>query len=167
MAELTPKQLAFCREYLVDLNATAAAIRAGYSPRTAKQTGHELMHDRPSVQACITKLQEERARRVEITSDAVVKELAKIAFGDPRKVMTWGPGGVALKSSGELTDDEAAMVSEVSETTTKDGGSLKLKTCDKIKALELIGRHLGIFIDKGELKLTAPLVINMPPRGGE
>lgn len=148
--KLTPKQQRFVDEYLVDLNATQAAIRAGYSQKTAQEQGARLLSN-VMVQAAIAECMKAREQRTEITQDKVVKELAKVAFGDPRKVMSWGPGGLKLKDSAELTDDDAAFVSEVSETTTEHGGSLKLKTNDKLKALELLGRHLGMFKEKVEV----------------
>lgn len=150
MRKLTPKQQRFVDEYLVDLNATQAAIRAGYSPKTAGQIGERLLK-KVEIQQALAKRMKAREQRTEVTQDRVVKELAKVAFGDPRNVMTWGPGGVKLKDSAELTDDEAAFVSEVSETTTEHGGSLKLKTNDKLKALELLGKHLGMFKEKVEV----------------
>jgi phage terminase small subunit len=64
--------------------------------------------------------------------------------------MSWGPKGVVLIDSSELTEDEAALVSEVSETTTAAGGSMKVKLHDKLGALEKIGKHLGMFVDKHE-----------------
>ncbi|HQN14164.1 MAG TPA: terminase small subunit, partial [Quisquiliibacterium sp.] len=85
-----------------------------------------------------------------VTADRVISELARIAFGNQRAVMRWGAGGVTLRESSELTDDEAALVSEVAETVSAAGGGLKLKTHDKVKALELLGKHLGMFVDKVE-----------------
>jgi phage terminase small subunit len=64
--------------------------------------------------------------------------------------MRWGAGGVTLRESSELTDDEAALVSEVAETVSAAGSGLKLKTHDKVRALELLGKHLGMFVDKVE-----------------
>lgn len=146
---LTPKQAAFVAEYLLDLNATRAAVRAGYSARTAEQQGPRLLGN-VWVAAAIAAAQQDRAQRTEITQDRVLSEIAKIAFGDPRDVMTWGPDGVVLKDSASLTDDQAMQVAEVSETTSATGGTLKLKKHDKVKALELLGRHLGMFTDKVE-----------------
>ena len=148
--KLTAKQKAFVSEYLVDLNATAAATRAGYSAKNASRIGHELLN-KSQVQAAIKKALEERQKRTEITQDQVVIELARIAFGSARDVMEWGPGGVQLRPSSELTPDQAAMVVEVSETTSQNGGSLRLKTHDKVKALELLGKHLGMFLDRHEI----------------
>lgn len=146
---LTDKQKAFVAEYLVDLNATQAAIRAGYSEKNAARIAVDLLN-KNQVSEAIQQAQAHREKRTMVTQDRVVTELAKIAFGDARAVMEWGPKGVILRSSADLTDDEAAGVAEVSETTTKDGGSLKLKRHDKVKALELLGRHLGLFTDKME-----------------
>ncbi len=150
MAELTPKQRKFVFEYLVDLNATQAAIRAGYSKKTAGTMAQRLIaksHIREAIRAA----QSRREKRTEITQDRVLNELARVAFGNSRAVMSWGPGGLTLRNSEDLTEDEAALVSEVRATTTRDGsGSLALKTHDKMKALELLGKHLGMFDRKPE-----------------
>lgn len=148
--KLTAKQKRFVDEYLVDLNATQAAIRAGYSAKRADAIGYENLR-KPVIAAAIGEMQMKRAERTGITQDRVLNELARVAFGDPRKVMSWGPRGVTLINSTTLTDDEAAMVSEASETITAGGGSVKLKLNDKLRALEMLGRHLGMFTDKMEI----------------
>ena len=84
----------------------------------------------------------------------MVKELARVAFSDPRKIFQWGPYGVTLLQSSDLTDDEAAAVGEVSQTTSENGGSIKAKLHDKLKALELLGKHLGMFTDKVQMDLN-------------
>lgn len=145
--KLTPKQRLFVAEYLVDLNATQAAIRAGYSRKTAFSIGVENLK-KPLVQNAIHAALKDREKRTQVTQDKVIAEIAKVAFGDMREVMSWGPDGVRLKPSSEIPDDAAAFVAEVSETTTETGGSLKLKTNDKLRALELLGRHFGMFKDK-------------------
>ena len=149
MAGLTPKQRKFVSEYLVDLNATQAAIRAGFSQKTARAQGQRLL-TKVDIATAIAAAQAKREKRTEITQDRVVQELARIAFGNSRSVMSWGPGGLVLRNSNDLNEDEAALVSEVRETTTKDGGSMALKTHDKLKALELLGKHLGMFEKKPE-----------------
>lgn len=135
----------------MDLNATQAAIRAGYSERTAYRIGAELLH-KTSVAEAIAAGQAQRAQRMEITADRVVAELAKIAFADPRDLMEWGPDGVKLKTSADLTEEQAASVAEVSEMTTKNGRTIRLKKHDKLKALELIGNHIGMFERKNTEK---------------
>jgi phage terminase small subunit len=147
MSKLNARQQRFVDEYLVDLNATRAAIRAGYSAKTALQQGPRLLVN-VGVQEAIAKAMSKRSKKVEITQERVLLEFARVAFGDIRKVMSWGEEGVTLKSSDELSDDDAAIVSEVSETATEKGRNLKLKTHDKMKALEMVARHLGMFINK-------------------
>lgn len=84
------------------------------------------------------------------TRENVLRELSRIAFGDARKVMTWGANGVTLMESSALNDDEAAQVAEVSHSQTKFGETIKMKRFDKVKALELLGRHLGLFSEEGD-----------------
>ncbi len=175
MGNLTAKQKRFVQEYLVDLNATQAAARAGYSPKTAEQQGYQLLQH-PSVSAAIANAQEKRAVRTEITQDMVLKELAKIGFADMRKLLKWyGHASgidtdeaeetgevkisvanfVELFNSDDLDDDIAAAVAEVSQT--KDG-ALKVKLHDKQAALVNIGRHLGMFKDKIEVDASDGLL---------
>lgn len=147
---LTPKQVAFVAEYLVDLNATQAAIRAGYSAKTAGWIGPQLL-GKTHIATSIEAGKAARSARVQISADAVLRELGRIAFADPRKVMEWGPDGVRLLSSEDLSEDDAAAVAEVSESTSEHGGSIRMKKHDKVKALELLGRHLGMFVERHEL----------------
>ena len=154
---LTPKQARFVDEYLIDLNATQAAIRAGYSAKTAEWIGPQLL-GKTHVQERINSAQRERSARTGITADRVLKEIARVAFADPRMVMSWGPNGVTLRDSSELSDDAAAAVAEVSETWSESGGSRKVKMHDKIAALEKLARHVGLYDDKGD----TTIVINNP-----
>lgn len=144
---LTPMQARFVEEYLVDLNATQAAIRAGYSAKRASEIGYQLLQ-KTTVQQAIQAHQRERSARTGITADRVLQEIARVAFADPRAVMSWGPGGVALRDSAELSDAEAAAVAEVSETWSENGGSRKVKMHDKIAALEKLAKHVGLYDDK-------------------
>lgn len=154
MPKLTDRQKEFVRQYLVDLNATKAAIRAGYSAKTASRIGPQLL-GKPCVREAIEKAQAKRAQRVEVTADRVVAELAKIAFSDPRDLMEWGPDGVVLRPSAELSGDQAASVAEVAE----NNAGLRLKKHDKVKALELLGRHIGMFTDKVQTEVSGGLSI--------
>ena len=158
---MTPKQALFVQEYLIDLNATQAAIRAGYSAKTAKQIGQEVL-TKLDIKKAIDDAISERGKRTEITQDRILRELARIAFADPRSVFEWGPGGVTLKDSASLSDDDAVAVSEVSQTITEGGGSVKGKMYDKQRALELLGRHLGMFIDKQQVDMRATVNIFDP-----
>lgn len=162
---LNARQKRFVEEYLVDLNGTQAAIRAGYSKKTSGQMAFDLLKI-PEILAAITQAQEDRSKRTQITQDAVLKELARIGFSDIRKVAQWGPTvlkvvldkdgedsgktapyhGVRLVNVEDIDDDTAAAISEVSHG--KDG--LKVKLHDKKGALVDIGRHLGMFKDRVE-----------------
>ena len=164
---LTPKRRRFVDEYLVDLNATQAAIRAGYSPKTARSAGSRLLTNvniKPVIQAAM----DARAKRLEISADNVLKELARIGFADIRDLVAWDEEHVRFRPSGQLTDDQAAAISEVlaetkrftdnqgnTETTIK----LKLKTHDKLAALRDIGRHLKLFTDQVEHQVTGGVLV--------
>jgi phage terminase small subunit len=156
MSKLNPRQVRFVEEYLVDLNATQATIRAGYAARSAYSTGERLLRN-AEIAAAIRAAQEARSRRTEITQDSVARELARIGFGDPRRVMSWGPDGMKLRPSGDLTDDEAAIVAEVVETRTEAGGTLRVKVANKVEALKLLGQHLGMFVDRLNVNGTVTL----------
>ena len=144
MAKLTPKQKAFAAEYLVDLNAAAAATRAGYSERTARAKGYVLLQN-PDIQAEIRAGMENRAKRLEISQDMVIQELARIAFFNAtraaRVVNSQYGARVEFTDTGELTDDERAAIASIEET--KHG--IKVSSYDKVRALELLGKHLGLF----------------------
>ena len=140
---LTPKQSRFVAEYLVDLSATQAAIRAGYSVRSADTLGPRLVR-KSRVAAAIQSAIATRSDRTKVSQDCVIAELAAIAFSDMRTFANWGPGGVHLTDSGLLAAG-ARCVAEVNQTHTIGGGSLKIRLHDKVRALELLGRHVGLF----------------------
>lgn len=144
---LTPKQARFVEEYLVDLNATQAAIRAGYSERTANEQGARLLAN-ASVQAAIAAAVEARSKSTGITAGRVLQEYARIALLDPRKATRWTDGTMRLVSSDEIDDDTAAAISEIS--IDKDG-RVKLKFWPKVGALDSIGKHLQMFIERREI----------------
>lgn len=150
MAKLTAKQKKFVEEYLIDLNATQAAIRAGYSPDTAKEIGCENL-TKPNIKAEIDKAIAERSRRTGINQDRVLRELAKIAFVNPGDVINFDEATV---KSDAKEDDLAAIASvKIKNIPTEDGEitEREIKLCDKLKALDLLGKHLGIY-DKHEAK---------------
>ncbi|MFG1243644.1 terminase small subunit [Xanthobacter sp. V7C-4] len=152
---MTPKQRVFVREYLVDLNATQAAIRAGYSPRTAVKIGSENLL-KPDIAREIQRAMDERAARTGVTAERVLQEIAKLAFLDIRKA--FNPDG-SMKPLDQLDDETAAAIAglEVSEELDEGGEVVrarlkKLKLSDKIGALTLLARHLGMLNDKLTLK---------------
>ena len=142
---LTPKQKRFVAEYLVDLNATAAARRAGYSAKTADRIGPELL-GKTCVSEAIQQAIREREKRTEITQDMVLRETAKLAFFDIRKM--FDKDGKPLDIPKLDADTAAALVGlDVQDIADNDGDYVgfvkKYKMADKLKALELLGKHLG------------------------
>lgn len=158
---MTPKQERFVQEYLIDLNATQAAIRAGYSQRTARQIGDENL-SKPDISAAIQQAKAARSERTEITADRVLQELGRIAFFDLRRL--YREDG-SLKAMHELDDDAAAVLAGVDVVETKGNAVMggedglrhvpefvkKVKIPDKVAALGLAMRHLGMLKDKTEL----------------
>jgi len=147
--KLTAKQQRFVAEYLVDLNAKQAAIRAGYSPRSAETNGNRLLRN-AQVAAAVEAAKAERQARTEITADAVLQRLAAVAFGDVREL--FGEDG-SLKPVGELSEAAAAMLASLDVVMTlNDDGSVtrtsKVRLNDRLRALELLGKHLGMFEPK-------------------
>ena len=142
--KLTPKQKRFVEEYLVDLNGTQAAIRAGYSKKSARNIAKENI-TKPHISAAITKACARRGERTGITADKVVHEIGKVAFANMEDFVEFGPDGVKLKDSEELSREQLAAVAQVSEHTGKETSSTQFRLHDKLKALELLGRHQGLF----------------------
>jgi phage terminase small subunit len=138
---MTPKQRRFISEYLVDLNATQAAIRAGYSKRRATSTGWDLLHKRPAIAAAISEGMLAREKRTLITADRVLQQFARIAFADIRPLAQLVENGLEAKSLAALSDDLAAAVVELSA----NGKGMRLKLQNRIEALNALARHLGLF----------------------
>lgn len=154
--KLNGRQQQFCREYIIDLNATQAAIRAGYSSKTAEAQASRLLTN-VKIQKLIQELKNKRAQRTEITADRVLQEYARLGFFDPRKLFNddGSPKGIH-----DLDDDTAAVlagleVMEIWEGRGDDrqfvGYLKKYKLADKKGALDSIARHLGMFNDKVEV----------------
>lgn len=170
---LTDKQRKFCEEYLIDLNATQAAIRAGYSPKTAEQTASRLLRN-VKVQEYIAKRQKELSRSTEVTQERVIKELALIAFSNNADYAHVVEKKMKAEVDGMLVDIldedgkpatyrtvEPVLTEELTEeqkralaVIKKGRDGLEVKSCDKVKALELLGKHLGMFTDKIEANIN-------------
>ena len=150
MAKLTEKQKLFVSEYLIDLNATQAAIRAGYSPKTSEQIGYQMLK-KTSVSDAIAQAMAERSKRTGITADRVLNELAMIGFANAADIINFGAATVKGDASRE---DTACIQSVKVKTIPTDAGDIterEVKLYDKKSALELIGKHLGMFKDKLEV----------------
>lgn len=158
MARLTAKQKRFIEEYLIDLNATQAAIRAGYSPHTAKEIGCENL-SKPHIRARVEKELAERSKRTGINQDRVIRELARIALVNPVDVINMDEATIKEMAS---ADDTAAILSVKVKKIPSEEGTIterEIRMADKIKALELLGKHLGMFNEK--LNINAEMAVKI------
>jgi phage terminase small subunit len=157
---LTAKQEMFVKEYLIDLNGTQAAIRAGYSEKTANRIANENL-SKPDIQEAIQKAMDKRSKRTEITADMVLREYAKIGFSNitdylkvEEQIINTDDGeryykDVNIFVTDSIDKNKLSAVAEIKQT--KEGISLKLH--DKKGALDSIARHLGMF-DKDSLNIN-------------
>jgi phage terminase small subunit len=106
----------------------------------------------PRIQAVLSERMAERERRTEITQDAVLREIARIAFVDPSEIFQIRSGCVVVADTEEMSEDARRALVSVTETTTKDGGSLRVQLASKLEALQLLGKHLGMFPVESRVK---------------
>lgn len=153
MAELTAKHQRFVEEYLVDLNAKQAAIRAGYSPRSAEVTGHRILRD-ANVDAHVQARLQKRSGKTQITAERVLTEIARLAFVDPRQAFDDNGRLLDIK---QIPDDVAASLASIEVDENRDmqgnftGYTKKVKFWNKVSALEQLCKHLGLTREKIEL----------------
>lgn len=149
--ELTPRQWRFISEYLIDLNGTQAAIRAGYSENGADVAAIRLLGN-VRIAAEIAKHNDKRAKKVGLEAEGVLDELRKLVYGDTRKL--YKDDGITLKQPHEWDDDTAACVAgvEVTEEFAGKGDQRELvgytkrvKQWDKLGAIDKAMKHLGLF----------------------
>lgn len=159
---LNDKQRAFAKEYLIDLNATQAAIRAGYSERTAGQIGYELLK-KPEIQAEIEEGRKKAEERTEVTLDRVLKEYAAIAFSGMSRFVRIGADGTPRIDLSECTPADLNLLAEIQTDTINTGAEappierVKIKMLDRLNALEKLGRHLGAFKEREQSPLEDAL----------
>jgi len=167
---LTPKQQAFVMEYVVDLNATQAAIRAGYSAKTAAEQGYDNLR-KPQIAAAIAEAQAARLKKAELTADRVLEELRRIAFYDVRK--HFHPGG-SLKDAHEWDEENGSAIAST-ETTRKNLDAAdgvvdvvtKIKVWDKLRALEILAKHFRLMTEVQEVEHKGAVVLmwkERPPK---
>jgi len=143
MSKLTDKQERFCQEYIIDLNATQAAIRAGYSKNTAQEIGSENL-SKPIIQARVSELKESRLERTTLTQDEVLEELKNFAYSDITETME-----LEFSQLKELPPEIRRMIASYKKSSTNfDGGEkivYEIKFIDKMKAFEMLNRHIGFY----------------------
>ena len=135
---MTQKQKLFIEEYLIDLNATQAAIRAGYSPDTAQQIGSENL-SKPVISTEISKAMAERSRRTGVSADRVVLELAKIGFAKITDIVDLQTAEIKE----DVSEDDLACIQSIKVKPNEWGTEKEIKMYDKRAALVDLGKHLG------------------------
>lgn len=163
--QLAPKRLRFVEEYLVDLNGSQAAIRAGYSPGTAKVTASRLLTD-DNVERAISDLRAKMSAKLELTAERVLSEIARIGFATMADFYRRDARGNLVVDVEALTDPEkAAAVAQIDMQTGADGTqTIKLKLADKKGALVELAKHLGLLTEKAELAVTRRSEVETDPR---
>ena len=149
---LNDKQERFCQEYLVDLNATQAAIRAGYSPRSARSQAADLL-TKPNIEDRIAQLMAERQERTQVTQDQVIRELALLAFSDVRHYKMDDSGRLDL-AEGAPASATRAISSVKHKSYTRDDVTTheaEYRLWGKPDALKTLANHLGMLTDKLEV----------------
>lgn len=147
---MTDKMIRFCHEYIVDLNGTQAAIRAGYSENSANEISSENLA-KPRIKEYIDRLKKDRAERLGITADKVLAELSRLAFSNVQEIFTPTDG---FKRVSELDEDTARAIQSVKVTKKPAGANgdgqmeyddvVEYKMNDKKSSLDLLAKHLGI-----------------------
>lgn len=151
---LSDKQRRFVEEYLVDLNATQAAIRAGYSEKTAGAVGFENLK-KPEIAQAIADAQAAVANRTEVTVDRIVKELAAIGFYDPAELAVI----TAISGPADIPKLPEHVRRAIVGWNWDKAGNFTLKLADKLSALEKLGKHLGMFVERVEHSGSMNLVV--------
>jgi phage terminase small subunit len=148
---LTPKARRFVAEYLVDLNQTAAAIRTGYSPKSAHVTASRLM-DKPAIKYAIAQGQAAMLARAELSAVRVLEELRRLAFVNPRSFFDHQGNALAIT---DLPIEAAAAIAGfeviIKNATAGDGHVdtiHKIKLADKVRTLEILARHFKLLVDQ-------------------
>ena len=145
VAKLTEKQKRFVAEYLVDLNATAAAKRAGYSEKSASRIAIELLN-KTQVSEEIQKRRGELQSKLKITQETVLQELAAIAFANGTDFVTvTGAGLLDVKPTSQVSKEKLPAIAGIKYSQL----GIEIKLHDKVRALELLGKHLGVFATGG------------------
>ena len=161
--KLTPKQARFVQEYLIDFNGTDAAIRSGYSKRSARVIAQTLLA-KPHIAAAVAKARDKVSQKLEVTVERIVREAAAVAFSDLRElyddkgqllpVHLW-PAGVAESIAGVEVEE---LFEGRGDEREHVGRLKKIKRWDKVRALELLARYKGMFVDQVKLSVDDSLL---------
>jgi phage terminase small subunit len=156
----------FCQQYIVDFNGARAAFDVGFGKdkSVAKVTACHLLK-RPVIRKRILELLERRAKRTQITQDKVLEELAILGFSDFKDYGQIKNGSLEFNDFDKIEKGKTRAIKSVKETVSEHSRSMSLRLHEKVKPLELIGKHLGMFVDTHNVNLTGDItVISAVPR---
>lgn len=145
--KITEKQKVFINEYLRDFNGTQAAIRAGYSPKTARQTAYENL-TKPYIRQEVSKELERIYDEFKNDQDKIIRELAVVAFSKISDYLTILDEEITIKNSDEVPSEIIGAISEISIADTKDGKRKSIKLHNKIEALKMLVQYHRLFEEK-------------------
>jgi phage terminase small subunit len=168
---ISDKMRRFAHEYTIDYNATAAVIRAGYSEKGAGPRGCILLKDK-RVQAEIAKIERAALSHLQLDKERIIQELLVIGLLDPISLTNPETGLVEVDRLGKLPPHARRAIAgmKVTQRTELDGTieqTIELKIADKLQALQLLARHLGMLVDKQEISVDRPRMMleDLPLQG--
>lgn len=157
MAKLTEKQRRFVEEYLIDLNATQAYIRAGYKNYDSAGVEANKTLNNPKIRQAVDEAMAERSKRTGINQDRILQEIAKLALVNIDDVVDLKTGTIKPTA----TKEDLACIQSIKIKPTEFGEEREIKFYDKKGSLELAGKHLGMFKDKVEVETDLELNITI------
>lgn len=159
--QLPARHERFCQEYIIDLNATRAARDAGFAKKSARVTACRLL-TKANIQKRLEQLKKDRSERTKITQDMVIKELAIPAFSDFKHYGEINKdGGLDFYPFDNIESEKTRAIKSMKEVDGKNSHSIGLKLHDKIKPLELIGKHLGMFVDIHKVNVNGSIIFKV------
>lgn len=160
---LNERDRVFVAAYARNMDGARAAREAFPDAIADYHSAARTMLMRPEVLAAVEEITTERRRRYAIDAERVLREFAAIGFADIRDVVTWGETGVAVRNSDDLTAEQAAAISEITETTGRDGvKTIKVKMHPKVQALEALGKNLRLFGTETNVNLLVANLTALP-----
>ena len=161
---MNAREKRFCEEYLIDLNAAAAARRAGYKGTTAEGAAkwiNPTNPKKPRLRAHIDDLAAERSKRTGISADRVLRELARVGFADLTDAVDAETG----KLRPDVSEDDRAAIASIRVKRGDMFDEYEVRAADKLRALELIGKHLGMFRESVSLTVEVPQIVDIDGDG--
>lgn len=149
--DMTDRQKLFCQQYLIDWNATQAAIRAGYSKKTAGKKGPDMLKV-PRIKEYLDKAKAMIFAEAKVEQSRIIEELASIAFVNPRDFISWKDGVLTILDSDDVPDEIMRAIAQIEESETKNGHKITIKFHSKLESITLLMRHMGML--KEEVSLS-------------